>query len=207
MKTTADVIYSFASQDSPQYPFHYASSHTATLTRLPHKSHSPPTSSDNCLRSPGSTSTAPRKCRCTVFQFSRTSRHWQQCNTRHSLMRCLTEWAQARPPLRSQSPSWPDPEHNMRNQARDSHSCFRLQRQVSSRLRLSISTAGRGDRYQHTTWVPRVELRKRDSVRRLNVSAGVSRLHGIILFTARDFAGGSRAHRHSGGSGGSRRLG
>lgn len=67
--------------------------------------------------------------------------------------------------------------------------------------------AGRGYRYQHTAWIPLVELRKRDSVRRLDVSAGISRLHGVVLLAARDFAAGGRAHRHGIGSGGSRRLG
>ncbi len=94
MKTTADMIYRFASPGYSQYPLHHASSHslslthtlslshTLTLKKFPHKPHSPPTSSGSCFRSLGSTSTAPQKCRCTAFQSSCTSRHWQQCNTR-----------------------------------------------------------------------------------------------------------------------------
>ena len=127
---------------------------------------------------------------------------------RHSSMRCLTEWAQARRPLHSQNPNWPEPPvpgRNMRNPARGSDSCFRLQRHFSSELRVSIVNRGHG--YQHTTRVPRVELRKRDCVRRLDVSARISQLHGVQLLAAHDFAGGSRTHRHGLGSSDSRRLG
>ena len=126
---------------------------------------------------------------------------------RHSSMRCLTEWAQARRPLHSQNPNWPEPPvpgRNMRNPARGSDSCFRLQRHFSSELRVSIVNRGHG--YQHTTRVPRVELRKRDCVRRLDVSARISQLHGVQLLAAHDFAGGSRTHRHGLGSSDSRRL-
>ena len=103
-----------------------------TLTKLPHRSHSPPTGSGNYLRLPDSTNTAPQKYRCTASQSSRTSHPRQLYNTHHNSLRCLTAWAPTRARLGSQSLSWLGLGRNMRNQARGSHNFLRLQKRVSS---------------------------------------------------------------------------